>query len=313
MGTTAGDYGFVLERRFFGAPQESDAFPTMAAHLVAEAAEMTTQDWDDVAARVPGIAWVASADSDMVAASGGRLAVPGHPSGDGVSPEDNFSRLVPSASRGETEAYLQMLRECNPKMAGHPALVALNAAAIIQTTPSFRALAAMPAATKAQRPFALEPATVVVAADLDNDQLTVWRAVAGKDNPPPFGEPYATASLGDPDSLQGLATELFAAMSSPEPPVLDKRYTAVPRLAGTAVLDGMWRRPEGWPPLDDDPGGRSGQINPSPPPPDTAGNGRGKPRCLKPTTSAGAKGPLCTHPKPPVLGMECAGGHRRTR
>ena len=312
MGTTAGDYGFVLEKRFFGAPQESDAFPTMAAHLAAEAAEMSTQDWDDIAARIPNLAWVASADSDMVAASGGRLAVPTHPSGDRAGSEDNFSRLVPSASHTETEAYLQMLRDCNPKMAGHPALVALNAAAIIQTTPSFRALAAMPAATKAQRPFSLEPATVVVAADLDNDQLTVWRAVAGKDNPPPFGEPYATVNLGDNDSLQGLATELFAAMSSPEPPVLPKRYTAVPRLAGTEVLDGMWRRPESYPPFDDDPGGRGGHINPSPPRPDSGG-ARSDGRCLKPTTSAGASGPRCAQLQPQAVGARCAAGHKRTR
>ena len=293
---TGGDYGMIVGGAFYGVHLERDGYPqALVPPLASEMAATTAQQRRELAEAITRVEWVVPSDAAVVAASGGRLAAPRHPDGDWNDDPRNFESLIPRQRRADVEARLEFMAAAR----GTPTTAATRPLPVVPQ-PSFAALAAMPTATKTEHPFSRRRSPFAVTANLDTDELTVWDARRRR-SPAPFGRPYACVSLDDPDHLHELARHQLAAMGSTSPPTLPRHLRREPTAASRPIVDGMTRRPAGYPLL------TPRSLPPSRPQPPAATG----PLCNARLRSR--PGEHCTHPRPTKIGGRCQAQHLRLR
>lgn len=297
---TPGDYGIVTGGAFYGVNQPRDGYPqAMGSRLAAEAADIDDPEWRRIAAAVQSMAWVVPEDEHVVAASAGRLAAPTHPDGDYTGDSHNFEFLVPRLSRTDAQDWARERLAARP---GAASTLLTAPPTHMVTVPSFRQLAAMPAATKTRAPWSAQRSPWAAAANLDCGRFMLFD---GRQNTgPAFGTVYATVPLTDRDALRALAARLAMAIASTEPPPMPPLWRASgppPR-----VTDGMTRRPPGYPLLPPTPGARLPAGDSS-----AGADNDTEIRCMAPLSSR--PGDRCRHPRPAQIGGRCQSGHVRRR
>ena len=304
-GTTA-DYGFVLGGSFYGVHQSMDGYPQGLGHSLAhEAAEISQSpgEWDRIAADMENKKWVDESDVKTVFGnngSGRQLSVPAHPDGQHSDTPNNLLLLVPREEAGWVTNFIDQTGVAD----SIPHVHELYKARVF-AKPSFSDLADMPTATKTNSPFGDNPSSWIVAADLDNKQFVIFDARYQKKGTA-FSNPYATVDLDDINGLRDLSLRLGEAAYELEPPRLPGYFTKPP-LCGPNIKDGMWQRPNGYPPLPGDPSAPMSGVTMQTHAEASVVSSSSRGTCGKPLDD----GTLCGQKKPRKPGGKCAAGHIR--
>ena len=240
---TAAVWGVIRKHTFYGVPHPYDGYPqSLGANLARSASHI--KNWDQVTGDVDEKRWVSSEDTHPSRIS--MIKIPDHPDGKFAGRVENLTSLVPRKSMRETFGgfWTDLLKEIDVR----------DDYDEVHPDPDFGGFAEMSVLTKGSP---TDPhVQFVVTADLDYDEFQIWDARFSDGIP--FGEQYANTDLHDTQTLLALSQELSLAAFDPEPPPASPRFDQRSRRLGTSVADGMWARPDGYPPFACDPTAQNG-------------------------------------------------------